>query len=432
MTSNLPMPALPLLILGGLILLAVVLAAVIPYPPVDLTKRKPVANTPTGRVWVIVNPTKPHDYDDFRTRVDRACLTRTGQAAQWIETTEEDPGTGQAIGALKHEPSLVLAAGGDGTVRAVAAAMVHSGVPMGILPMGTGNLLVRNLRLPLDLGSALEVALTGRDRPIDLAWIHLERIVSPPDLPAEGTLLQKADASSVRVLPRGVVEPRPDEYAYVVIAGLGFDGETMANTSSRLKKVVGWPAYVFSALTALRTERMKATVTIYFPPGQKPGPREPKRRPIPRKVSQAIVASQTIGDENSPVKAVHTEDSWEMSVLRARTVLFANCGELPFVLLAPDAVIDDGALDIVAIDTQGGLVGWINLALKVFSQSLGFRAFNTGHDMGQIAFQQTQKARVDTNRAFPVQVDGDAIGTARTVIARVDGQALLVRTPGEA
>lgn len=400
---------------------------------------------PKHRVWVVFNPTKPASVEEFKRTVNGVAKAMTGHEAQWIETTVEDPGTGQAIYALQFEPSVVLAAGGDGTVRAVAAGMAHAQVPMGILPAGTGNLLARNLNLPLDLPTALEVAISGKDRPVDLAWLHTERVVVPSEIPAEGALLQRANASQVRKLPEGVAEPRTDEYAYAVIAGLGFDGETMANTSPKLKKAVGWTAYVLTALKSLEIERMKATVTIYYDDdanqSEGGGRRATKSRRtrlgqavrsrrIPERVSQVISSSQTIGASEAPGAKVHQDHHWEMSALRARTVLFANCGDLPFVKLAPDATLDDGSLDVIAIDTQAGIVGWLNLAVKVFGQALGIKAFNARHDLGQIAYRQAPRARVDTNRAFPVQVDGDPVGSARTVIARVDAGALIVRVPG--
>lgn len=444
MIPQLPVPAGPLIILAVLILLAVI---IISWMPTHKTETSPEALTylglrdenvedsscddvPHKRVWVIANPTKPSDFEAFRTQVNRICQAMTGNEAQWLETTIEDPGTGQAIEAIQHEPLVVLAAGGDGTVRAVAAGMAHSGYPMGIIPAGTGNLLARNLGLPLTLEGALEVAILGETRRIDLAWLHTERVVVPSDLPAEGGLLRAANASMVRSLPAGLAEPRPDEYAYLVIAGVGFDGETMANTSPKLKEAVGWSAYVFSGMKSLAIERMKATVTVFYPPGSADVKRVRKRfSPIPRKVTENIVASQTIGHKNSPTQAIHTEENWQMSVLRARTVLFANCADLPFVKLAPDAVIDDGALDVIAIDTKGGLVGWISVAAKIISMGVGLPLGNTRKGLGNIAFKQTHKARIDINRAFPVQVDGDAIGTSRTVIARTDPSALAVRVP---
>lgn len=403
-----------------------------PLLQIEAAPSKPeiAPSIPTDRVWIVVNPTKPQDYPSFQRTVNRICEAMTDHPAQWLETTVEDPGTGQTIEALRHQPRLVLAAGGDGTVRAVAAGMAHSGVPMGIVPAGTGNLLARNLKLPLDLESALEVAIAGADRAIDIAWMHTERVVVPAELPAEGGLLAQANASEVRTLPDDVEEPRLDEYAYLVIAGVGFDGETMANTSARLKKAVGWSAYVFTSFKSLQIERMKATITVFNPAQSAPPHRlSLLNRRLRSKISDAITESHTIGREGSPAHPVHTEETWQMSVLRARTVLFANVGELPFANLAPHAAIDDGDLDIIAIDTHAGILGWLSLAAKVLGQAIGIRMYNRPGSLGQMSFSQTPKARLDINRAYPVQVDGDPIGTARTVIGRVDHSALLIRIP---
>lgn len=390
-----------------------------------------------GDVWVIVNPIKPANYPKFKALVDREVMEATGRPARWLETTVEDPGTGQAVEALRENPALVIAAGGDGTVRAVAAAMAHSRTPMGLLPMGTGNLLARNLNIPLDTLIAVQVALNPVSRRIDLAWLRVERVETPSQFPPEGELLARAGAGSVRKLPNGVAEPRMNEYSYLVIAGVGFDGETMAQTTSTLKKRVGWSAYVFTALSSLRIERMKATVTIFktededAAAGRDPYRKIPGSLPIPKSVQNAVEASHTLGSPDGVNPPIHSQDKWDMTAVRARTILFANCGELPFALLAPNALVDDGRLDIIAIDTKGGLLGWAYLSAKIFGNQAGISPVNTKHDLAQIQFRQTQDARVDISKPYPVQVDGDPIGEARTVYARVDPGALIMRVaPG--
>ena len=65
----------------------------------------------------------------------------------------------------------MLVCGGDGTVREVCAELAGTGIPVGIIPAGTGNLLARNLDIPLYLRAAIDVALTGQDRAIDLVEV---------------------------------------------------------------------------------------------------------------------------------------------------------------------------------------------------------------------------------------------------------------------
>lgn len=66
----------------------------------------------------------------------------------------------------------VVAAGGDGSVSAVASALVHSQTPLGILPLGTLNHFARDLGLPTDLASAARVLAGGRTRTVDMAEVN--------------------------------------------------------------------------------------------------------------------------------------------------------------------------------------------------------------------------------------------------------------------
>ena len=87
----------------------------------------------------------------------------------------EDPGLGQAREALEAGVDVVIAAGGDGTVRCVAEVLAGTGTPMGLVPLGTGNLLARNLGVDItDPVSASYDVLNGTDSPVDVVKAKLD------------------------------------------------------------------------------------------------------------------------------------------------------------------------------------------------------------------------------------------------------------------
>jgi diacylglycerol kinase (ATP) len=92
------------------------------------------------RCAVIYNPTKVSD--KFRALVEES-LHRNGWGnTLWLETSVEDPGQAMTKQTLAVEVDLVIAAGGDGTIR-VADGLAHTAIPLGLVPAGTGNLLAR-------------------------------------------------------------------------------------------------------------------------------------------------------------------------------------------------------------------------------------------------------------------------------------------------
>ena len=107
--------------------------------------------------------------------------------------------------------------------------------------------------------------------------------------------------------------------------------------------------------------------------------------------------------------------------------MVGNCGKLPGgITLLPDAVLDDGILDIAAIDTRGGIVGWAQLFGEVVMQGFGV-SNDLPAKIGRIDHARARRVRVRVDEGEQVQVDGDVLGKAVEIESWVDPGALVVR-----
>lgn len=89
-----------------------------------------------------------------------------------VITTKGSDVTKTARQAVAWGADVVVAAGGDGTVSAVAFALVGSSTPMGILPLGTLNHYAKDAGIPLDLTEAVNCVLAGYERALDVATVN--------------------------------------------------------------------------------------------------------------------------------------------------------------------------------------------------------------------------------------------------------------------
>lgn len=179
------------------------------------------------RCAVIANPIKVSPA--FRGELD-ARLTRDGwEDTLWLETSVADPGHAVTAQAVAAQVDLVIGAGGDGTIRVMAGGLAGAGIPMGLIPAGTANLLARNLGIPLSEVAAIEVALTGDTRTIDLIQLRVDG-------------------------------GEPEHFA--VMAGMGVDAMIMDQTSPQLKAHIGPAAYVLAAAKAVGRLPMKLDITV--------------------------------------------------------------------------------------------------------------------------------------------------------------------------
>ncbi|GAB3258463.1 diacylglycerol/lipid kinase family protein [Nocardioides dilutus] len=257
----------------------------------------------TSGVVVVVNPTKV-DLDEARPVLEDAAASSDVGTLTLVETTEDDPGFGQTRQAVRDGAELVCALGGDGTVRAVAQELVGTGVPLGLLPGGTGNLLARNLGLPIDsLAEAAEAAFSGQDRTIDVGWL----VVDPDDDQRTGDLSTAAD----------------NVHCFTVMAGVGFDAQIMDDAPEGVKDKAGWAAYVASGGRHLTDDPFSLDLEV---------------------------------------------DGRTAAAGQVRTVVVGNCGELTGgMVLLPDAEVDDGLLDVATISPES-LREWVAVASRVLAE----------------------------------------------------------------
>ena len=315
------------------------------------------------RAAVVYNPIKV-DLPKLRAAVDAAADRHGWAASAWFATTEKDPGQGATASALRRDADVVLAAGGDGTVRAVAEALRGTSVPLALLPQGTGNLLARNLDLPLtDLDASVELAFSGVDRAIDLGIAAITR----------------DDGAS-------------SEHAFLVMAGLGLDAKMIKNTSTKLKKAVGWLAYIDGIARSL--------------------------------------------PELKPVRLHYRIDRGVLRSMNVHTIIIGNCGVLPGgFLLMPEAKPDDGILDIAALRPRGPF-GWAKVWQKVAwengvlrKSALGRKIIDLSADVRDVTYLRGRELSMTVDVPQEFQLDGDEFGEALAVRTTVDPGALLVKLP---
>jgi len=314
----------------------------------------------TLRAAVVYNPVKV-SLQQLRDVVEDEELRRGWLPSLWFATTTDDAGQGRAHDAVSASPDLIIVAGGDGTVRVVAEVVHGTGIPLAIVPSGTGNLLARNLHLPLgDITAAVRVAFGAHARAIDVAIVTLERV----------------DGSS-------------STHAFVVMAGIGIDATMAINTSSALKRRIGWLAYV---------------------------------DPIVRSIFSRTQHALNVSLDGAPWRSID-----------AHTVIVGNTGTLTAgIVLLPEAVPDDGLLDVVVLRPKGP-GGWARIASRlaiggVLSRSPGGRkVLRAAPTFRALRYAQSRELAVRFAEPQQMELDGDGVGAVIAATITVRPGALPVR-----
>ncbi|MCX7794775.1 MAG: diacylglycerol kinase family lipid kinase [Thermodesulfovibrionales bacterium] len=168
------------------------------------------------RVFIIANPVAG---SASRRRIKKATslLKSMGYLTELLWTENHGDGIRLSKEISKNHPSqdihAIIAAGGDGTFNEVANGLIGTAVPMAILPLGTTNVLAKELRIPEKVEGAL-------------------------------SLLKKSPA---RIFPARIKVNGMERY-FLLMAGIGFDGESVYGVNKSLKKISGKLAYILSGI----------------------------------------------------------------------------------------------------------------------------------------------------------------------------------------
>jgi diacylglycerol kinase family enzyme len=123
-------------------------------------------------VTVIVNAGAGTGHDEAACATLQAQLAGAGLDADLVRADGGAMMIAAAKQALHEGARLVAAGGGDGTINAVASVMVDSGVPFGVLPLGTLNHFAKDLGIPLDVESAVRNLATGTPVKVDVGEVN--------------------------------------------------------------------------------------------------------------------------------------------------------------------------------------------------------------------------------------------------------------------
>ena len=231
-----PQPALTVFLIIAAIAIVVVLIAVIVIA-LRAQRRRKLAQTLEKRrddevqYAFIVNPSKPQA-EARRLHIQRFCEAKGLNRIRFYDTQLDKDGRVCALEALEDGADVVIAVGGDGTVRTVASA--GTGHALGIIPIGTGNLFARNMGVPVDdIDAALTVATSHGSRLVDMGRL---------------TLLD---------------HPEDDHgHAFLIIAGIGFDAAMIDDTNPELKANISWLAYFVGGVKNLFAPKFRGTLTV--------------------------------------------------------------------------------------------------------------------------------------------------------------------------
>lgn len=274
------------------------------------------------KIYIIYNPAagSAHRFNRL-SRLEKR-LRELNNEVVTLPTHRPGDGKHNTRQALAEGAEVVVAVGGDGTLNEVIQVLAGTPVPLVAYPAGTTNVWCKQIRMPLNPRKAASVILNGTKQTVDLGKLG-------------------------------------DRY-FLVMAGIGFDGEIVRAINTDVKKRIGKLAYIFAAIPLIKIKQFN--FSIKFNPG--------------------------------------SADEHNLNFSSAMLVV-QNAQRYATVNLAPTAKVCDGKMELVVFNTSNM---WEKLA-RVLSVASG----NAGKDK-KIERFSLRKAVIRSETPVAAQVDGDLYG----------------------
>lgn len=294
----------------------------------------------TRSAYLIFNPAAGQN--DSQTDLARIQAILEPEIQLEIHQTAQGKSAAQLVAqALEKGTEMIIASGGDGTLSTTAEALIGTGIPFGIIPRGTANAFAAAMRIPQSIEAACETILAGKTRTIDTASCNGQPMV--------------------------------------LLAGIGYEAETIAQADRTAKNRFGVLAYIFSGIQQLRRMR-------------------------------------------SFKAEIETED--QSLKLKAVAITIANAAPTTSILAqgAAEVIADDGLLDLTVV-TSRTRKSFIAAMFQLLRS--GFN--NTAVKREDVIYLRTKQIRVKTKPRQKIVIDGNLRGKTPVEIESIpNGLTILV------
>jgi diacylglycerol kinase family enzyme len=336
------------------------------------------------RYVFVFNPAAQHGRAARQRPALDAALRAEGVSYSIVET--EAPGHGVRLAReAAREAAVVVAVGGDGTIHEVARGVCGTGAAMGVLPLGTGNDFAHAVGMPDDLGEALRALLAAEPQPVDVGHVRWRA-------GAGGEAVER-------------------EALFANCLGVGFDA-LAAREARRYKGLGGKGAYLAAVFQTLWTWKQPPVEVLLSQEGiaedivagagevvgtasAAPAPALAESPPVPRPPSTA-----PFGLTDGEAERLHGGRFFLVEVGNG----FSVGGGF---LLTPDAVVDDGLLDVCLIE-RASRARVLRLLPTAF----------TGAHVGEpeVTMRRARRVTIRSAAPLPFHADGEILSAGATAL----------------